>query len=208
MDLKKSLEARVKVDYYVLDYTAQQDLSFLEKYDIGLLINKIGFFDPNPALFIERDVDYFLDHNLRGPLILIKWVLRGMVDRNFGYIINIGFCHVEKPRPFYTLISSVKAMFKSWSANLYYELKGYKINIEYMDVGNIALNDEEPSWLNPDPDKFAASVFSIFGNSYYTVPHFSHFIEYLFIKFLPLFIVARYRKAKLARFSKKVRGLY
>lgn len=206
--LKDSLEPRVKVACFALDYSTQTDFSFVEKYDIGLVINKIGFFNPDPACFVDKDIDHFIDYNLRGPLFLIKSVLTGMIDKNLGYIINVGFRYTEKPRAYYSLITAVKAMFKVWSESMYYELKGSKINIEYMDTGNIVLNNESPSWLSPDPDTFVNSVLTTFGNSYFTVPYLPHFFEYLFIRFLPKFVVGRYRKAKIKQFSEKINNLY
>lgn len=206
--LKSSLETRVEVVSFVLDYSAQVDFTFVDKYDIGLVINKIGFFDPDPGCFVDRDIDHFIDYNLRGPLLLMKSVLTTMIERNVGYIVNIGLCYTEKPRAYYTLITSTKAMFRAWSESMYYELKGSKINVEYMDTGSIVLNGRDAKLLSPDPDTFVHNVLTTFGNSYFTIPYPPHFAEYLFIRFLPEFVVARYRKARLRQFSKQINNLY
>lgn len=206
--LRKELETHTRVVSYVIDYSTDKDFSYLDAYDIGLVINKLGFYEAEPSQFIDKDLDYFLDHNIRGPLILLKSVIDGFIGRNFGYVVNIGFHYSNKPRPFYTMNSSAKALLHSWSESMYYEVRGCRVNVEYMETGTIALGGMQVGWLAPSPDTFAKSVFSMFGNSYFTIPYFPHFLEFLVLSFIPKFIAARYRKCRLSSFVKKAENLY
>ncbi len=207
-NLKKKLEKKVRVDYYKLDYSEDIDYSFLKKYDIGLLINKIGYFDCEPRTFIESNLNNFLIHNIKIPLDFLKNTLEIYIKNNFGYIINIGFDYSEKPRPFFAMINSVKSMYKTLSENLYYELKGYKVIVEYMECGSVTLDDNLGNFFSPNAYDLTKSIFSMFGNSFYTIPYFSHFLKYLLLRFVPKFVIARYRKHQLPAFGKRVKGLF
>lgn len=210
-ELKASLEQITTVESYAITFATGHDYSFLERYDIGMVVNKIGFQVAEPNRFIDLDIDHLIDNCLRGPLQLIKIVMGQMAVKQCGYILNIGLTFTDKPRAYYSLITSIKALFRSWSESMYYEMKDYKVNVEYMDSGMIALRSNgvsTPGWFSPTPEKFAESVFRTFGNSYFTVPHFSHFIMYLGMLLTPRFIVGRYRKRYVNRFSKKIESLY
>lgn len=210
-ELKNSMEEVVPVVTYRVDYFSTHDYSFLEEYDIGLLVNKIGFQVAEPNCFIDFGIDHLIDHCLRGPMNLIRVVLRQMASKKQGYILNIGFGFTEKPRAYYSMITAIKALFRSWSESMYYELKDEKVIVEYMDSGMIALKESgmvKPGWGKPTPDEFAESVFKTFGNSYFTVPHFSHFLYYLGMLLAPKFIVGRYRKGRTRSFSECIEALY
>lgn len=207
-ELKKELDRTANVVYHKVDYSEETDYAFLKEYDIGLAINKIGFYNCKPMKFTENNMNTFMTLNVQIPLNFMKCMLEIFVKNDFGYIINIGFDYSEKPRPFFTLINSVKSMFRAMSKNLYYELKGSKVRVEYMECGSVSLKESGGSLFVPTASNLANSVFSMFGNSYFTVPYFPHFIEYLVLKFIPNFILARYRSHELLSFKKRIEGLF
>ncbi|KAI4292587.1 17beta-estradiol 17-dehydrogenase / very-long-chain 3-oxoacyl-CoA reductase [Pancytospora philotis] len=207
--LKEALEPfHVQVVVYTVNYSVCTDYSFLDRHDIGLIVNKIGFQDARPSSFIDNDVDCFVDHNIRGPLALLKRVLEQMIRKNFGFVLSVGLRYTESPRPHYSLVTAAKAFFCTWTESMYYELKDHRINIEYMDTGGVALDSSKMTLFEPSADVLANNIFGSFGSSYFTVPYWPHFIEHLAVRYLPKFIVARFRKSKMGRFSEKIDGMY
>lgn len=99
IDLKARLPNKVKIVHHVIDFSDCSDFSFLEKYDIGLLINKLGFADSRPQYFIDQSSESLIDSYMKGPFHMMRSVLTSMIEKHKGYIVNIGFAYSIKPRP-------------------------------------------------------------------------------------------------------------
>lgn len=207
--LKDKLSSKTEVVYYVSNYSSPNFTSFVNNYDIGLMINKIGFLDSEPCFFAEDNAEFILTQLHTGPLLLAKAVLKQMIERECGYIVNIGFTNTERPRPGYSLITAIKSSFRSWSECMYYELMGYNVNVEYMDTGLIDTEGCKPQkFFRPNPATFVKSVLKTFGNSYYTIPYLPHNFSNSLVFFFPNFLVARYRRNQIYKFSKDVSKLF
>lgn len=196
LELRAKLSHRIEVHHHFLDMYHQKDFSFLDKYDIGLVINKIGSFTYQPEYFIDQNIDTVVDTYFKAPMNLIKTIMATMAEKHRGYILNIGFNYSIKPSPQYSVVSSIKAAFKSWSESMYYEMMPYNITVEYMEIGNLCFAEEKyyrQSFLIPEVKKVTKSVIETLGSSYFTVPYYSHFIVYIFIFITPRFIVGRLR---------------
>lgn len=195
-DLRTRLARKVKVVHHTVDFNDCTDFSFLEKYDIGLLINKIGFADSRPQYYIDQNIDSLIDSYMRGPFCMMKSVLTSMIEKHKGYVVNIGLAYSVKPRPHFSFMAAVRLAYRSWSESMYYEMMPFNVNVEYMDTGSICLqisNQEGPSLLRPSPDVFARSVIDSLGSSYFTVPYFPHLLEYIVTSIIPKFFIARVR---------------
>ncbi|KAI5176549.1 17beta-estradiol 17-dehydrogenase / very-long-chain 3-oxoacyl-CoA reductase [Pancytospora epiphaga] len=198
-----------RIVYFNVDYLSQSNYSFIDEYDIGLVVNKIGFYDAEPAAFTDSDLDLFIDFNVRGPLSLLKAVVSKMTQQNQGYVLTLSFRFGAKPRAYYSLITAVKAMFRTLSESMYYELKESNVVFEYMETGRVSLREEDATLISPTVDSVVDTAFDLFGSSYYTIPYLPHFCEYYFLlMFLPKFIVARYRRLNIKRFTKQIFKLY
>lgn len=199
IEIKSKISNKVEVVYHCLDIIHQKDFSFLEKYDIGLLINKICPFSCNPEYFMEQNIDFMIDAYVKAPMNLIKTVMNYMADAHSGYIVNIGFNYSIKPSPQYSFIASIKSAYKSWSESMYYEMMSYNVNVEYMEVGDMCFSDDKqftPNIIRPSVCRTAQSVVNSLGSSYFTVPYFSHFFIYTFIFVTPRFMIGRFRNYK------------
>lgn len=74
-----------------------------------LLNNNSG---PKPLMFLETDSDDWLrtlEGNMLAPLLLIRAVLPGMIERRFGRIVNITSAMVTTPRPHQTMSAGARA---------------------------------------------------------------------------------------------------
>ena len=80
-----------------------------------LVTNNSG---PPPSNFLDTNRDQWLkalDANMLSAVFMIKEVLPGMVDRNFGRVINITSAMVKSPHPLMSLSTSARAGLTAFS---------------------------------------------------------------------------------------------
>jgi len=80
-----------------------------------LVTNNSG---PPPGNFLEMDRDQWLkalDANMLSAVFMIKEVMPGMVEKNFGRIINITSAMVKSPHPLMSLSTSARAGLTAFS---------------------------------------------------------------------------------------------
>ena len=80
-----------------------------------LVTNNSG---PPPANFLDTNRDQWLkalDANMLSAVFMIKEVLPGMVNRNFGRVINITSAMVKSPHPLMSLSTSARAGLTAFS---------------------------------------------------------------------------------------------
>ncbi|ADM12047.1 putative short chain dehydrogenase [Encephalitozoon intestinalis ATCC 50506] len=178
---------------HIVDYKRNPNLSFIERYDIGILINCVSAIEDSPAYFVEQTVEDIMNANLVGVMSLTRHVLVNMMDSGYGYVINIGSLMAEASTPLYSAFGCSKQALKTLSDSLYYELSGYNINIEYMGVGNVSCEDygEKSSFLRPSSDTLASSILGTFGSAKMSIPYFPHFIMYLLMLCIPSPLLSR-----------------
>ncbi|ELA42095.1 uncharacterized protein VICG_00944 [Vittaforma corneae ATCC 50505] len=198
LSLKSKLDQNICVVHRAIDIVHCSDFSFLEKYDIGLVIHQIGGSDSVPLHFIEQNIDQVLDSHLKAPLNLEKTVMISMVEKHKGYIVNIGFGHSCLPSPHHSLNSAIKCVFKSWSQSMYYEMMPFNVCVEYLEIENMvdSKSIDRSTCFTPTVETAAKWAIATLGNSYFTVPHIFQYIQYLFFNLIPKSIVARRRISK------------
>lgn len=104
---------------------------------IDILINNAGL-----ALGIEpayeanyTDWETMVQTNIIGMMHLTRTILPGMVERNFGYIINLGSIAGTYPYRGGNVYGATKAFVKQFSANLRTDLFGKKIRVTNVEPG-------------------------------------------------------------------------
>lgn len=104
---------------------------------IDILINNAGL-----ALGIEpayeanyEDWDTMINTNIIGLVHLTHQILPEMVQRNFGYVINIGSIAGTYPYKGGNVYGATKAFVKQFSANLRTDLLGKKIRVTNIEPG-------------------------------------------------------------------------
>ena len=105
---------------------------------IDLLINNAGLgrgYETLPETDFE-DIDRTIDTNVKGSLYLLRAVLPGMIERDFGHIVNIGSAAGLYPLK-WALYGSSKAAIRMLSQNLRLELQGTRVRVTEICPGRV-----------------------------------------------------------------------
>lgn len=191
--LHAAIEKVTECHMHIVDYNRNGSLEFVDRYDVGILVNCAGTAYDSPAYFVEQSVEEIININLIGTMVLIRHVLINMMDCGYGYIINVGSLAGEASSPLYSAFGCSKHALKILSDSLYYELEGYNINVEYMGVGDVSAGapNEASTLFRPSPDVLGASILGTFGSAKMSVPYLPHFLLYLLILCIPSPLLSR-----------------
>ncbi|CAD26421.1 HYPOTHETICAL OXIDOREDUCTASE SHORT CHAIN DEHYDROGENASES/REDUCTASES (SDR) FAMILY [Encephalitozoon cuniculi GB-M1] len=191
--LHAAIERMTECHMHIVDYKRSNNLSFIDRYDVGILINCASTMEDSPAYFVEQSIEEIMNVNLVGVMSLTRYVLVNMMDCGYGYVINIGSLMGEASTPLYSAFGCSKQALKALSDSLYYELEGYNVNVEYMGVGDMSSEGcgEKPSLLRPSSDTLAESILSTFGSAKMSIPYLPHFLMYLLILCVPSPLLSR-----------------
>lgn len=144
-DKLKSLASELGCNFLplVLDVTKKDAVESLllqlpkEFQPIDILINNAGL-----ALGLEPayqanydDWETMIETNIIGLVHLTHQILPGMVERNFGYIINLGSVAGSYAYKDGNVYGASKAFVKQFSANLRTDLLGKKIRVTNIEPG-------------------------------------------------------------------------
>jgi 3-oxoacyl-[acyl-carrier protein] reductase len=114
-----------------------------------ILVNNNG--GPSPGRYQDWDRDAWvgaLDSNMISPALMIRDVLDGMVERQFGRIINITSAMVKSPHPLMGLSTGARAGLTSLSKALSRQVAH----------ANVTLNNLLPERFDTDRQKFMAEM--------------------------------------------------
>lgn len=135
-----------RVDGVVADVTTEDGraslLSRCPDPDI-LLNNNAG---PSPKVFLDtqpQDWQLTLDGNMVAPLLLIRGILPGMIERGFGRIVNITSAMVATPRPHHTLSAGARAGLTASLKALSFDVAKHNVTINNMLPERIDTNRQE-----------------------------------------------------------------
>lgn len=144
-DKLKSLASELGCNFFplVLDVTKKDAVESLllqlpqDFQPIDILINNAGL-----ALGLEPayqanydDWETMIETNIIGLVHLTHQILPGMVERNFGYIINLGSVAGSYAYKGGNVYGASKAFVKQFSANLRTDLLGKKIRVTNIEPG-------------------------------------------------------------------------
>lgn len=123
-----------------------------------ILVNNNAGPDPTDFLKIADETwPKAIEANMIAPLLLVKAVLPGMIERKFGRIINITSAMVTTPRPHMTLSSGARA-------GLTAAMKGLSLDVA---KHNITINNMLPERFDTArQDQMAKEVVKRHGVSY------------------------------------------
>jgi len=142
-ELAKTLETKV--------YTAQVDVTKKEQVEalfanlpdefskIDYLINNAGL--ASTAELAQNaqieDWEVMIDTNIKGVTYFVHYVLKGMIERDSGMIINISSVAGTVPYPGGNVYGASKAFVKQFSKNLRADLFGTGIKVTNIEPGAI-----------------------------------------------------------------------
>ncbi|KAF9763571.1 Very-long-chain 3-oxoacyl-CoA reductase [Nosema granulosis] len=193
--LKDEMDEHIICEMFVVDFNIDSDFAFLDDYrDVGLLINNAGTLLKGPGFYLEEDDDPIINVNIRSTTKITRRVLRGMIERKFGYILNIGSVSADVPFPYLSSYAASKAFLKIWSFSLYYELKDFNIEVEYVDLAYVAtkMTKLKPIiGVIPSNKIIAKNILSSFGSTYHLIPYTTHLILICIISYIPICVLGR-----------------
>ena len=132
---------------------------------IDVLVNNAGLaLGTEPAHNSDlADWTRMVDTNVKGLMAVTHAVLPAMVERDSGYIINVG--SIAGNWPYYggNVYGATKAFVKQFSLNLRADLLGTQVRVTNLEPGNIAGTEFSNVRYLGDDDK-AAKVYSGFKN--------------------------------------------
>ncbi len=103
---------------------------------IDILINNAGISNPLPvALMNEEDWNKILDINLTGQFLVAHAVLRGMIKRRCGHILNIGSLAGSKLIEAPVHYSASKSALNGFTRSLSKEVSSYNIKVNCLAPG-------------------------------------------------------------------------
>jgi NADP-dependent 3-hydroxy acid dehydrogenase YdfG len=104
---------------------------------IDVLVNNAGLaLGMEPAHKCDLDEwEAMVDTNIKGLLFITKAVLKNMVDRNKGHVVNLGSVAGTYPYPGGNTYGSTKAFVNQFSLNLRADLLGTKVRVTNIEPG-------------------------------------------------------------------------
>ena len=130
---------------------------------IDVLVNNAGLaLDTEPAHKASLD-DWMrmTDTNIKGLMALTHAVLPAMVERDSGYVINVGSIAGSWPYFGGNVYGATKAFVKQFSLNLRADLIGTQVRVTNLEPGNVAGTEFSNVRYHGDDDK-AAKVYDGF----------------------------------------------
>jgi len=106
---------------------------------------------PPPGRFQDWDRDTWidaLDANMLAPVLMIRAVVDGMVERRFGRIVNITSAMVKSPHPFMGLSTGARAGLTAFS----------KAVSKQVVASNVTLNNLLPERFDTGRQRFMAEM--------------------------------------------------
>jgi len=130
---------------------------------IDVLVNNAGLaLGTEPAQNADlNDWMQMVDTNIKGLMALTHAVLPAMVQRDIGYVINVG--SIAGTWPYYggNVYGATKAFVKQFSLNLRADLLGTQVRVTNLEPGNVAGTEFSNVRYHGDDDK-AAKVYDGF----------------------------------------------
>lgn len=120
------------------DIKTKVESLYAEVQKIDILINNAGVSLVMPLSLLEdEDLDYLLDVNVKGTVHLTKAIVRGMIRRKSGAIINIGSIAGQRILDVPVHYALSKAAISGFTFSLAAELKRYGIRVNAIVPGMI-----------------------------------------------------------------------
>lgn len=147
VEIKDDLSGKNPEKYLLVD-TDIQDVAqinkavekTLEKFGhIDVLINNAGIFTHEPFIEAGKSIDLTIDTNIKGTINTTKAVLKDMLKRKNGLVINIGskISHNTNVQPNKVLYATSKYAIEGFSYALNKELKNDNIRVVCLMPGTI-----------------------------------------------------------------------
>ncbi|XP_074324833.1 very-long-chain 3-oxoacyl-CoA reductase-like protein At1g24470 isoform X2 [Apium graveolens] len=164
--------------------------------EIGVLINNAGVTYHEAMYFHEVEEKVWMNLvnvNLRGTTLVTRAVVKGMIKRRRGAIVNIGSAAS-------VVVSSHPLYIHQLSRSLYVEYKHYGIDVQcqvplYVSTKmaeNVA-GIKRASMFIPSAEDYAKAAVKCIGYEIRCTPYWPHAVQWFFASLLPDFVLDSWR---------------
>lgn len=148
----------IKVHHYLFDVTKEEEVKqYISKIEkevgvIDILINNAGIIKRQPLENMEvEDFKAVLEVDLVAPFIVSKWVVKGMIERRSGKIINICSMMSELGRNTVGAYAAAKGGLKLLTRNMATEWAKHNIQVNSIAPGYFATEQTAPIRVDGHP---------------------------------------------------------
>ena len=148
----------IKVHSYLFDVTdekaVKENIAKIEKEvgHIDILVNNAGIIKREPLETMEvQDFKAVLEVDLVAPFIVSKWVVKGMIERRSGKIINICSMMSELGRNTVGAYAAAKGGLKLLTRNMATEWAKHNIQVNSIAPGYFATDQTAPIRVDGHP---------------------------------------------------------
>jgi gluconate 5-dehydrogenase len=160
LDSAKSAYLANGIDVYTLQFDVTDEkkviegIAEIEKYvsPVDILVNNAGIIKRIPI--VDMRVEEFrqvIDVDLVAPFIMAKNIVKGMINRGNGKIINICSMMSELGRDTVSAYAAAKGGLKMLTRNMATEWAKYNIQVNGIGPGYFATSQTEPIRVNGHP---------------------------------------------------------
>ncbi|XP_028116984.1 very-long-chain 3-oxoacyl-CoA reductase-like protein At1g24470 [Camellia sinensis] len=200
-----------KIKVVVLDFSGDITAGIrvveeaVEGVEVGVLVNNVGVSYPTARFFHEVEEDVWrrvVRVNLEGTTRVTRAVLKGMIERKRGAIVNVGSgaAIVVPSHPLYAVYAATKAYVDQFSRSLHVEYKHFGIHVQcqvplYVStkMASKLASIEKSSFFIPTPEKYAQAAIRRIGYEARCTPYMTHSIQWFFASLLPESILDSWR---------------
>jgi len=178
--IAKDKKKECKVEVLCIDFTQfggpetdahQRAVKALEGKNIGVLVNNVGVSYEFPMWFhdlTDADVKNLLTMNVESVVWMTRIVLKGMVERKNGAILNISSASALIPAPLLALYAATKQFVEKFSKELDTEYGKYKIKVQsqaplWIATKLASVRREKASIFTPLPEVYAKGAVKLIG---------------------------------------------
>ncbi|EEQ81667.1 hypothetical protein NCER_101810 [Vairimorpha ceranae BRL01] len=194
--LKNELASQIECEFYVIDFKITAEnynvFSFLEDYDVAVLINAATTADRGVESFLNRRNDVIIQTNILSTVHITHRVAAQMTEKKLGYILFIGDSAFDIPVPYIAVYSATLAFLNQFASSLYYEINKYGIVVEYINYSPV-LKAQLDTYNSIDTKKFVTSLFKTFGSNRRIIPRLKHIFWQCIVDLIPRWIIGRYK---------------
>uniref|UniRef100_A0AC35TTX0 Estradiol 17-beta-dehydrogenase 12 n=1 Tax=Rhabditophanes sp. KR3021 TaxID=114890 RepID=A0AC35TTX0_9BILA len=165
----------------------------LKNLDVGVLVNNVGLSVDFPHILHKSDGDVqksrnMITVNILPATLLTHEVLKQMIPRNKGVIINIGSVAGCDLMPQVNVYSSTKKYLEHFTAILTKEYRNTGLTIQYISPGIVCTKMSQatvPSFFEPNPKTYVESTLKTVGVIGETSGYIGHQIIIEFVRLIP-----------------------
>lgn len=159
--------------------------------DVGFVINCL-----NSSLDIPRDFHgisecelwQIINNSVSAASLITRLALPGMAERRRGVVVNISSGRCSRPCARKALLSASTAFFDHFSRALHYEYGHRGVFVQSLFPGKVASEEDDGSWLVPQPHVYARHALSTLGISHRTTGYWPHTLQLGLMRCVPEWI--------------------